>query len=59
MNLSPELGMERWEFPKIRVPCIGVLITRILLFRVLYQKLPGLLMGINRCLGFRIWRFRV
>ena len=25
-----------WEFPKIRVPCSGVLIIRILLFRVLY-----------------------
>ena len=26
-----------WEFPKIGVPCFGVLIIRILLFRVLYQ----------------------
>ena len=25
-----------WEFPKIRVPYLGVLIIRILLFRVLY-----------------------
>ena len=25
-----------WEFPKIRVPYFGVLIVRILLFRVLY-----------------------
>ena len=27
----------RWEFPKIRVPYFGVLIIRILLFRVLYS----------------------
>ena len=26
----------QWEFPKIRVPCFGVLIIRILPFRVLY-----------------------
>ena len=25
-----------WDFPKIRVPYFGVLIIRILLFRVLY-----------------------
>ena len=25
-----------WDFPKIRVPCFGVHIIRILLFRVLY-----------------------
>ena len=25
-----------WEFPKIGVPCFGVLIIKILLFRVLY-----------------------
>ena len=35
------VGIERagsaiWEFPKIRVPYFGVLIIRILLFRVLY-----------------------
>ena len=29
-------GLERtWEFPKIRVPYLGVLMIRILLFRVL------------------------
>ena len=28
--------MRIWEFPKIRVPYFGVLIIRILLFRVLY-----------------------
>ena len=34
-----ELGLvgQIWEFPKIRVPFLGVLIIRILLFRVLYQ----------------------
>ena len=26
----------KWEFPKIGVPYLGVLIVRILLFRVLY-----------------------
>ena len=26
-----------WDFPKIRVPYFGVLMLRILLFRVLYQ----------------------
>ena len=29
------LGLGIWEFPKIRVPYFGVLIIRILLFRVL------------------------
>ena len=28
--------LTKWEFPKIRVPYFGVLIIRILLFRVLY-----------------------
>ena len=29
--------MSRWDFPKIKVPLFGVLITRILPFRVLYE----------------------
>ena len=29
-----------WDFPKIRVPYFGVLIIRILLFRVLYFRKP-------------------
>ena len=33
MSLSTTI----WEFPKIGVPYLGVLIIRILLFRVLYQ----------------------
>ena len=35
--VSPAAGLEQgWDFPKIRVPYLGVLIIRILLFRVLY-----------------------
>ena len=30
-------GQRKWEFPKIRLPYFGVLVIRILLFRVLYQ----------------------
>ena len=29
-------GRSTWDFPRIRVPYFGVLIIRILLFRVLY-----------------------
>ena len=40
-NVNPERSKNSravsiWEFPKIRVPYFGVLIIRILLFRVLY-----------------------
>ena len=34
-NLSEKTTDMTWEFPKIRVPYLGVLIVRILLFRVL------------------------
>ena len=33
---KPEAQKSKWEFPKIGVPHFGVLIIRILLFRVLY-----------------------
>ena len=35
LNFHPEM-LSMWDFPKIRVPYCGVLIIRILLFRVLY-----------------------
>ena len=34
--MQPGLKLDIWDFPKIRVPYFGVLIVRILLFRVLY-----------------------
>ena len=47
-----------WEFPKLGVPYFGVLIIRILLFRLLYEvplfflKLPYEGLGLG--LGFRV-----
>ena len=34
--MSVHASGHEWDFPKIRVPYLGVLIIRILLFRVLY-----------------------
>ena len=47
-----------WDFPKIRVPCFGVLIIRILLFRVqnkapLFSELPHILHKNLPCGGQR------
>ena len=33
---TPKMHTHMWDFPKIRVPYLGVLIISILLFRVLY-----------------------
>ena len=35
-SLGSELGIQIWDFPKIRVPYFGVLMKRILLFMVLF-----------------------
>ena len=47
-----------WEFPKIRVPYLGVLMIRILLFRVLYwgplfSETPMSVLGFGD-VGFRV-----
>ena len=44
-NCKPVALNPIWDFPKIRVPYFGVLIIRILLFRVLYKG--PLCSGIN------------